>query len=170
MLVKVNKNYEIINDYVEDKEVFETKVLDELPSDVDRSIYVYKYDHLEVKKVYDFEDARKKKYEQLDKFINYLKENGVEYQEKMFKADQEAETNVTKMATLLAVGLIQYPITWFTRNGESGAVQFESQEEFVSFLTAISTFMANLTNKYYAIKYQIDQAKNENELDKIKFE
>lgn len=41
MLININKNNELINDYSEDKEIYEIKIVDDLPNDINE--YFYKY-------------------------------------------------------------------------------------------------------------------------------
>lgn len=41
MLININKNREIINEYTEDKNVWSTKIVNSIPEDVNE--YVYKY-------------------------------------------------------------------------------------------------------------------------------
>ena len=41
MLININKDREVINEYSPNKEVYSTKIVDSVPSDIDT--YVYKY-------------------------------------------------------------------------------------------------------------------------------
>ena len=41
MLLNINKDREVINDYSIDKEIYSTKIVNEIPSDINE--YVYKY-------------------------------------------------------------------------------------------------------------------------------
>lgn len=41
MIININKDREVINDYSIDKEIYSTKIVDEIPSDINE--YVYKY-------------------------------------------------------------------------------------------------------------------------------
>lgn len=41
MLININKDREVINEYSSDKEIYSTKIVSELPSDINEFVYKY---------------------------------------------------------------------------------------------------------------------------------
>lgn len=116
---------------------------------------------------FSFEDYKKYRLDELEHYINELKETGIEIDEKPFKCDDECKNNLTQCM----VGIdFMLPLTWFTRNGEMGTVTFTTKEEFMQFALQLASKLSEIQNKYYAYKYAIENATNEEELNAIVFE
>lgn len=116
--------------------------------------------------VYDIDKGKADKLAELESYIAKIKEQGVEYQDKWFKCDDEAKTNITQSIIFIDSLL---PLTWFTRNGEQGVVVFTTKEEFMAFVQVIAGKLAEIQNNYYAFKYAIENAQSEEELNSIVF-
>lgn len=116
--------------------------------------------------VYDLEKGKKDKFAELETYIANIKETGTEIDGKWFKCDDECKNNITQ-SMLFIDSLL--PLTWFTRNGEFGVVTFTTKEEFMQFVGAIASKLAEIQNKYYAYKYAIENATSEEELNAIVF-
>ena len=121
----------------------------------------------QVPHIYDLEQGKKDKIQELESYINNIKEQGIEIDGKPFKCDDECKNNLTQCM----VGIdFMLPLTWFTRNGEMGTVTFTTKEEFMQFVSVIASKLAEIQNKYYAYKYAIENATSEEELNAIVFE
>lgn len=114
-----------------------------------------------------FDKFKKYRFEELENFINNIKEQGIEIDGKPFKCDDECKNNLTQCM----VGIdFMLPLTWFTRNGEMGTVTFTTKEEFMQFALPLANKLNEIQNKYYTYKYAIENATNEEELNAIVFE
>lgn len=121
----------------------------------------------QVPHIYDLEQGKKDKIQELEAYINNIKEQGIEIDGKPFKCDDECKNNLTQCM----VGIdFMLPLTWFTRNGEMGTVTFTTKEEFMQFALQLASKLSEIQNKYYAYKYAIENATNEEELNAIVFE
>lgn len=118
-------------------------------------------------KDFDFEKFKEYRFEELKNYITKLKNVGAEIDDKWFKCDDECKNNLTQCM----VGIdFMLPLTWFTRNGEMGTVTFTTKEEFMQFALQLASKLSEIQNKYYAYKYAIENATNEEELNAIVFE
>lgn len=167
MLIDINKNLEVINEYVEDKEVYSTKIIDFLPSDINE----YQYSYIDGKLVRGNQiDFKKYKLQELEQFIYNLKEEGVIYNELPFKCDDLASSRINKVVTGISIGANPFPLTWITRNSEQGVIVFNTKEEFIDFYTTFSNYELQLQIKEATLKMQIELATTKEELDNIVFE
>lgn len=164
MQIRINKNFEVINEYVTDKEVYATKIVDELPSDINEYYYKYMRGSLVKGDPINFKEFKLK---DLEVYYDTLKNIGVKYDGKWFKCDDDAQNNLLQSQSFITALL---PLTWFTRNGEDGVIVINTMEEWIPFMTALATKIGEIKNKYYAYKYAIEQCTTKEELDAIIFE
>lgn len=114
--------------------------------------------------------TKEEKHRQLEKYINNLKEIGVEYNGLMFKCDDLASSRMNKIITGTSVGADPFPLTWITRNSEQGVVSFNNREEFIEFYKIFSDQELKIQVKEATYKMMIDLAQTQEDLDNIIFE
>lgn len=172
---KLNKNYMTRNDkpnsnWLNDENYYVVEDNSELYNKILSTNYEYEF-VVDNNKLVDIiptiVELKNNKLQELEQFINSIKELGVEYQDKWFKCDDEAMNNIMQTAMMVDVLL---PITWFTRNGEDGTITISTKEEWLAFMSVLASKMADIKNKYYAYKYAIEQCETKEELDNIVFE
>lgn len=173
MQININKDRYVINEFVEDKEIYSTKIVDALPSDINQ--YFYKYINGELVRdsiIQDntFDGIKAAKQNELVDYIYNMKEYGVEYQGKMFKCDDLASSRINKIVTGILAGASPFPLTWITRNSSDGVIVFNTKEEFMDFYNIFSIKELDIQVKEATYKMQIELATNEEDLNAIVFE
>lgn len=184
MVININKNYEVINDYIEDKEVYSKKVVDNIPNDLNKAIY--KYHNGELVKIRDinFDDIKMLKLEELEKFYINLMEQGLNYNGYVYDISQEAQEDRRDIADTINESLdlygedseqMQYVLSqiYFMPKvalpNNEGILGFKSIDEWKAFSLAFMTQVVTNSNIYYTLKQKIELATTQEELDNIKF-
>ncbi len=173
MLININKDRYVINQFVEDKEIYSTKIVDALPSDINQYYYKYINGNLVRDAIIQdntFDGIKAAKQNELVDYIYNMKEYGVEYQNKMFKCDDLASSRINKIVTGILAGANPFPLTWITRNSSDGVIVFNTKEEFMDFYNVFSIKELDIQVKEATYKMQIELATNEEDLNAIVFE
>ena len=183
MLLNINKDLYVIKENISDKEVYSTKIVDSLPDDWNE--YNYKYINGELVRaelipVKGLDDFKADKLAELETFIQGKRSQGIEWNDQVwsideertlwFKLDEECENNLVQTSIFADSLLANGGITWYTRNGEQGSILITTKDQWLLFMGVLATKIAEIKNKYYLLKTQINNAQSKEELDNIVFD
>lgn len=162
MLININKSNQVINKYVDDKEIYSTKIVYDLPSDINE--YQYSYINGELVRGQQI-DFKKLKLQELETFINDYRNNGIEWNGQIWAIDKTCEENLTSQITYLSFAPTE-SVSWFSKS----QVNVLTIDEFKELALILSSAIANAKMKYYTYKNAIENASSKEELDAIVFE